>query len=99
MTLGYVARALARGLAKLGEPSVLDGLPCGNVNLQRGVELFAGIGDTANDNPVVRFDVAVIGSEFDPKVGGLLDHPDGNYRLDRLVRDNLYAREFIVVKV
>lgn len=97
MALGYQARAMLRGLAKLGEPSSLDAVPCGNVNLQRDVVLFAGIGDDANDNPVVRYDVAVIASEYEPRVGQTLVHPDGTYRLDRLVADNRYARRFILV--
>ena len=97
MALGYIARALARGLAKLGEPSLLDGLDCGNVNLQRDVIEYAGIGDTAHDNPVVRYDVASIGVEFDPRVGQALQHPDGTFRLDKLVQDNRYTRKFIVV--
>lgn len=97
MALGYIARALAKGLAKLGEPSLLDGLDCGNVNLQRDVDDFAGIGDTAHDNPVVRYSVATIGVEHDPRVGQALQHPDGTFRLDKLVQDNLYSRQFIVV--
>jgi hypothetical protein len=97
MALGYIARALARGLAKLGEPSLLDGEPCGNVNLQRDVVNFAGIGDTADDNPVVRYDVAAISAEFNPRVGQALQHPDGTFRLDKLVQDNRYTRHFIVV--
>lgn len=97
MALGYIARALAKGLAKLGEPSLLDGLDCGRVNLQRDVDIFAGIGDTANDNPVVRYDTATIDAQFDPRVGQALQHPDGTFRLDRLVQDNRYCRQFIVV--
>jgi hypothetical protein len=97
MALGYIARALAKGLAKLGEPSLLDGLDCGNVNLQRDVEVFAGIGDTADDNPVVRRDVVTIDCQFNPRVGQVLVHPDGTFKLDRLVQDNRYTRQFIVV--
>lgn len=98
MALGYIARALNKGLAKLGEPSLLDGLPCGNVNLQRDVVDFAGIGDTANDNPVVRADVVAIDAAYDPRVGQALQHPDGTYRLDKMVGDNRYTRQFIVVQ-
>ncbi|GEM_PF-2235111 len=98
MALGYIARALAKGLAKLGEPSLLDGLDCGNVNLQRDVIEYAGIGDTAHDNPVVRQDMVTIGREFEPRVGQALQHPDGTFRLDRLVQDNRYTRQFIVVE-
>lgn len=98
MALGYIARALGKGLAKLGEPSLLDGLACGKVNLQRDVADFAGIGDTADDNPVVRYDVATIDAAFNPRVGQALQHPDGTFRLDKLVQDNRYTRQFIVVQ-
>ena len=98
MALGYIARALAKGLAKLGEPSLLDGLDCGKVNLQRDVSEYAGIGDTAHDNPVVRYDVATIDAQFNPRVGQALQHPDGTFRLDKLVQDNRYNRQFIVVQ-
>lgn len=97
MALGYQARAVKRGLAKLGEASLLDGVDCGPVNLQRDVLVYAGIGDTADDNPVVRYDMAVIDTDYNPRVGQRLSHPDGEYRLDRLVEDNRFARRFIIV--
>lgn len=97
--LGYQARAMQRGLAKLGEASLLDGVDCGPVNLQRDVLLYAGIGDTADDNAVVRYDMAVVDSSHNPRVGQRLSHPDGEYRLDRLVDDNRFVRRFIVVPV
>ena len=99
MALGYVARAVKAGLAKLGEASSLDGLACGNVVLQRDVVIDAGIGDTALDNPVNRFDMATIDADYDPRVGQLLVHPDGSFRLDRLVEDNRHARRFVIVGV
>lgn len=97
MALGYQARAMRRGLAKLGEASLLDGVDCGSVNLQRDTVLFAGIGDDANDNHVVRYDLAAISTEHDPHVGQTLVHPDGTFRLDRLVDDNRFVRRFILV--
>lgn len=97
MALPYVARAMAKGLSLLGEPSLLNGASCGKVNLQRNVDLFAGIGDTADDNPTIRYDVASVGVPYAPKVGDLLAHPDGTFRLDRLVDDNGHVRRFIVV--
>ena len=96
MTLGVFARAVSKGLAILGEPSFLDGASCGNVSLQRDVELFAGIGDTAEDNPVVRYVTATIDSTFAARVGMRLQHPDGIFKLDRLVADTGYLRRFIV---
>ncbi len=97
MALAYQARAMLRGLAKLGEPSLLAGVDCGNVALERNVDLFAGIGDTANDNHVVRYTVASIAGSYLPKVGQTLTHPDGSFVLDRLTSDNGIVRRFIVV--
>lgn len=97
MTKGYIARAMQRGLAKLGEASLLDGVTCGDVNLQRDVLIYAGIGDTADDNPVVRYDLATISCDYNPRVGQALVHPDGTFRLDRLVDDSRYTRRFVVV--
>ena len=97
MTLAYVGRAMLRGLAKFGEPSTLAGSDCGRVAIERNVTVFAGIGDTAEDNPVVRYTVATISSEFSPRVGQTLVHPDGTFTLDRLVDDNGAVRRFIVV--
>lgn len=97
MSLGVFARAAERGLAKLGEPSSLDGTPCGNVALERGVQVFAGLLDQANDNTVAQHDVATVLSTFNPKVGGVLVHPDGTFKLDRKLSDNGYSMRFVVV--
>ena len=97
MALGFQARAMLKGLAKLGEPSVLAGVDVGKVVLERDVELFAGIADRSDDNPVVRFTTASIDASFNPKVGQALTHPDGAFMLDRLIGDNGYVRRFIVV--
>ena len=95
-------RAVQRGLAVLGgrEASLLDGAPCGSVAIARGVEVYAAIMDQANDNHVVRADVATIETQYAPKVNSLLWHPvDGWFRLTRLAADNGYSRRFVVVQV
>ena len=100
MALGYQARAMLRGLAKLGEPSLLAGLDCGHAAIERNVDLFAGIGSTAEDNSVARFTVASVASSTGAKVGQLLEHPtEGSFRLDRLVDDNTVVRRFVAVEV
>ena len=62
-------RAIQKGLAVLGEPSLLGGQPCGNVAVQRGVQVFAGALDQANDNHVAQADGAVIEKQFAAKAG------------------------------
>lgn len=99
MAKAYVARAMRAGLSKEGEPSLLRGVSCGNVAIQRQVEVEVGSADRAYDNYVGRFDVVLIDVQYAPKVGDLLEHPDGNFTLDRLVRDNGVTAQFIVVKV
>lgn len=97
MANSVLKRALSRGLARLGEPSLLNGADCGNVHLARDVDLFAGDMDQSNDNHMVRADVATIEASYSPKTGDLLEHPDGEFRLMRLVKDNGYTRAFIVI--
>lgn len=85
------------GLAKVGEPSLLRGLPCGKVNVQYGVQIVTGNRSTEDDNFVGVFTVATIDRQYAPATGDLLEHPDGSFVLDRLHHDNGAAMQFIVV--
>lgn len=60
MPAAYKVRAMIRGLAKHGEPSSLAGVACGPVAIERNANLTPGIGDTADDNHVVRVIVATV---------------------------------------
>lgn len=92
------ARAAAKGLAKLGEPSTLDGDPCGNVAISRNVETFVASAQTANDTQTVRADIASIEASYNPKVGQVLVHPTaGTFRLERRVTDDGYMRRFVIL--
>jgi hypothetical protein len=62
MPAAYKVRAMLRGLAKHGEPSSLAGVACGPVAIERNATLTPGIGDTADDNHVVRATIASIAS-------------------------------------
>lgn len=97
MSLGYQARASQRVLSRLGQDALLNGVAAGKVNLARQVQIDPGIGDTANDNFVARFDVATISKLYNPRVGKVLTHPDGTFVLDRLVDDNGHNARFIIV--
>lgn len=93
-------RAIQKGLAVLGEPSLLDGQPCGNVPVMRGVQVFAGALDQANDNAVVRADVAIIEKAYSPRVGQRLRHAtEGTMQLTRLADDDGFTRKFVVVQM
>jgi hypothetical protein len=94
-----VGFALRRGLSLKGEPALLRGAPAGNVHLARDANVYAGIGDVADDNPVVRVAIATIDAAYAPKTGDVLVHPDGTYRLDRLFSNNGYTAAYIVVPV
>lgn len=93
---GYVARAMQAGLAKEGEPSLLDGVECGNVALQRDVVLETGIASMSGDEYTGVYDVVTIDSRYAPKVRQVLIHPDGSFILDRRIRDNGVTQQFIV---
>lgn len=93
-------RAFAKGLAVLGEPCLLDGVPVGNAEIARNVQMFAGLLDQANDNHIVRADVASIAAEFNPRVDQVLQHPThGRFQLTRLIVDDAIERRFIAVKL
>lgn len=92
-------RAFRRGLAILGEASTLNGVPAGNVEVVRDVQMFAGLLDQANDNAIVRHDVASIEALYAPKVDQILVHPrEGRFRLMRLLADDGIERRFVVVQ-
>lgn len=97
MALAYIADAVAAGLSVLGEPSTLNGVPCGNVNIERDLDLNAGRLDNADDASVVRRDVATILAQYSPRVGQTLVHPDGTFKLDRRLDRNGYSERFIIV--
>lgn len=63
MALAHKARAMLTGLAKFGEPSSLAGVPCGPASIERNVAVDPGIGDTADDNAVVRRTVATVAAK------------------------------------
>lgn len=101
MALGYQARAMLRGLAKLGEPSLLAGVTCGNVALERNVDVeqdTEALGKPRQNVVIVKHTVAHIASSYAPRVGQSLAHPDGAFVLDRLLEDNGHTRRFIVAK-
>lgn len=98
MALGFIARAMQAGLAKLGEPSLLDGTNIGPVNLERGVEVFAGDPGRGEDNHVTQVDVVTLPRGTGARVGQTLAHPDGTFKLTRRLEDNGYSLMFIVVE-
>ena len=97
MNLGYQARASTRVLRLYGKDALLRGAPAGKVALLRDVDEAPGRLDDANDNHVATITVAVVSSEASPRVGDLLEHPDGNFRLDRKLEDTGYLRHFVAV--
>lgn len=97
MNLGFQARASTRVLRLFGKDAQLRGAPAGKVALLRDLDEAPGRLDDANDNHAASITVAVIDSSFNPKVGDLLVHPDGTFRLDRKIEDTGYVRHFIVI--
>lgn len=99
MSLGFQARASKRVLAKFGKDALLRGAPAGKVAVFSDLENAPGRLDDANDNHVSSVKMAIIGSEYNPKVGDTLDHPDGMFVLDRKIEDTGYVRHFTVIAV
>lgn len=96
--LGFQSRASQRVLAKHGQDSLLRGEAAGKVAITRYVDEFPGIGDTAMDNPMVNERVAAIDSTYSPKVGDLLVHPDGSFKLTRRLTNNGFIERFFIVE-
>lgn len=82
------ARAMTGLLAALGEQAFLRGEAC-TVNVERGVQV------TEDDGAVVVRDVATMSSSMNPKRGDLLAHPEGNYRLDRLLANSGHLVRYV----
>lgn len=97
MPLAVLARASKRVLAKYGQDALLRGEPAGKVAVLHDLENAPGRMDDANDNHAVSIRVAIIDSDFAPKVGDTLVHPEGTFRLDRKIEDTGYVRHFTVV--
>ena len=84
----------------MGEQSLLRStVPC-RVAIQHGVQ-FAGYGSESaayRGDLVVDKSVATILKSLAPKAGDALQHPDGDYVLDVLHKDNGYTVQFILRK-
>lgn len=94
-------RATKRVLSRVGEDALLRGVPCGKVNIEHGVQFDGYDGDRAasRGDVTLQRDVATILNEFSPRIGDVLEHPDGSYRLDGLLEDNGTSRRYVVVAI
>lgn len=73
-------RAGVSVLARMGQPSTLDGVDCGNVHVARNASVQM-------DDVVIRRSIATIANSAAPAAGKVLVHPDGTFVLDILMRD------------
>lgn len=95
------SRLASRVLAHRGEDSILRGevvTPPRKVHIAHGVQ-FQGYGHgtvESNGDLVVSKSVATILASDGPIVGDRLQHPDGDYDLDVLHKDNGYTMQFIL---
>lgn len=87
----------------MGEDAILRGevvVPARKVNVQHGIQ-FSGYGHgtvASNGDLVVEKSIATILKSDNPKVGDRLQHPDGDYDLDVLHKDNGVTMQFILRK-
>lgn len=91
-------RASKRVLGRLGEDALLRGAPCGKVNIEHGVQFegFDGERAASRGDVTMQRDVATIHKDYNPRIGDVLQHPDGVFRLDALVEDDGQTRRFVV---
>lgn len=94
MTRAIFQRMSNTVLALMGEDCTLRGnVPC-RANIEHGVQV------TGEDGlMVLERSVATIGAEHEPKVGDVLTHPDGTYRLDVQMGNNGFNKRFMLVAV
>lgn len=91
--LSVFKRMAAGVLAVMGEDSFLRGsIPC-KVNIEHGVQTYGDDGQV-----IVERSVASIDRALAPKVGDLLLHPDGSFKLDAQFQDNGVLPRFILIK-
>lgn len=89
---GAFERLAESVLNRLGQDALLisgvTSTPC-KANIENGVQV-AG----AYDDAVYNRDVATLKKSLGAKVGDILQHPHGNYKLDGLLLDNGYTVRF-----
>lgn len=94
-------------LAILGEDSFLRGsVPC-RVNIEHGVQITGPDGLTVLERSVATIPMVTetvvngIASQIsvNPKVGDVLTHPEGTFKLDVETADNGTSRRFVVLRL
>lgn len=94
-------------LAILGEDSFLRGsVPC-RVNIEHGVQITGPDGFTVLERSVATVPMTTdvtVGSvtsqvAVNPKVGDVLTHPEGTFKLDVETADNGTSRRFVVLRL
>lgn len=91
MSLSAFQRMSQGVLTLLGEDSTLRGtVPC-KVNVEKGVQVSI-------DDVIYERDVATISNDLNPVVGDSLDHPFGQYNLDRKLQNTGYNTRFILIE-
>lgn len=75
----------------LGQDSLLRGSVSCKVNVETGVQVSI-------DDVVYIRDVATISNDHSPVVGDSLDHPFGQYNLDRKLQSNGFSTRFILIE-
>lgn len=90
--LSVFQRAGKSILAVLGQDAFLRGEPTPwRINIEHGVDVY-------NDGQLIgQRDVATIPIEAQPRIGDLLVHPDGTYRIDNLYQDNGVNKRYVVL--
>lgn len=92
MTAALFARMTQNLLTVFGQEAFLRLIePC-RVNIEHGVQMVG-----PDDMTVVHKSVATIAQTMNPKVGDLLTHPEGVFRLDAEMASNGHSKRFVLL--
>lgn len=90
---GRLAKSVLRRLGQ--DAFLLSGAhttPC-RVNLEYGVQTAGPFNDAVLERTIASFDSGAV----DPKIGDVLNHPDGSFKLDGKLQDAGYYVRFTVM--
>lgn len=100
MARDYQSRLVLKGLARVGQPSLLDGLPCGFAHVERDADLANGGFETVYDNHMVRVNIVTLARSFNPRSDQVVViENEGSFRLDRLLKDTGITIKFVGIEV
>jgi len=95
MPIGAFERASQSILAVLGKDAFLRGEATAyKINIEHGVQV-----QDEQSGLIHQRDIATIPNAALPRKGDTLNHPDGQYKIDKLYQDNGVNKRYVIVAV